>query len=124
MTMRRRVLIAEPDALLLAAYQAFLAAEGVQTVAVTNGVDCRAALRQCPPDVLVLDSDLALGPDGEGLDLLREAREASAVPVLILTSHPEDLTRGGVPLGDYGLLIKPVPPATVAGVIRSLGEPA
>jgi DNA-binding response OmpR family regulator len=120
--MSQRVLLAEPDPVLRAAYQAFLAAEGVQAIAVTNGADVRAALEGAAPAVLILDPD---PPDRGvgGLELLRDAGEACAVRVLILTAHPEALTGGAVPRGDYGVLLKPVPPATVAGVIRSLVEP-
>jgi CheY-like chemotaxis protein len=118
--MRLRVLIADPDEMLLAAYRAFLAGEGVDVRTVTNGLDCLDALRRGQPDVLVLDPDL---PRGSGLDVLAVLGEnIPPVPVLILTSHPERVTESGVPLRDYALLIKPVPPAVVAGVMGTLAE--
>lgn len=108
--------------MLRAAYQAFLTAEGLHALAVTNGGDCLAALRQAPPDVLIIDPELPEGAGGALLDVLRQAGEAPAVRVLILTSHPETVTAEALPGSDYGVLIKPVPPATVAAVVRSLGE--
>jgi DNA-binding response OmpR family regulator len=121
--MRLRVLIADPDKLLLAAYRAFLAAEGVQVVTVANGPDCLAALRQATPDVLILDPEL---PGEAGVGIMRRMREGDvpAVPVLVLTAHPEVISEGGAPSHDYALLLKPVRSATVIGVIRSLAESA
>jgi len=50
-------------------------------------------IAQEPPDAIILDVQL---PDGSGLDLLREIRESSMIPVLMLTalSTPEDVIKG------------------------------
>ena len=118
--MRLRVLIADSDEMLLAAYRAFLAGEGVDVRTAANGLDCLEGLRRGRPDVLVLDPDLGWG---SGLDVLAVMGEdVPAVPVLILTSRPEQVAESAVSLRDYALLIKPVPPAVVAGVIGTLAE--
>lgn len=44
----------------------------------------RQALEQAAFDLLILDLNL---PDGSGLDLLREVRQTSAVPVILLTAN-------------------------------------
>ncbi len=44
----------------------------------------RAALEHGPFDLLILDINL---PDGSGLDLLREVRRTSAVPIILLTAN-------------------------------------
>ena len=44
----------------------------------------RAALEHGPSDLLILDINL---PDGSGLDLLREVRRTSAVPIILLTAN-------------------------------------
>ena len=44
----------------------------------------RAALEHGPFDLLILDVNL---PDGSGLDLLREVRRTSAVPIILLTAN-------------------------------------
>ncbi len=44
----------------------------------------RAALEHGPFDLLILDVNL---PDGSGLDLLREVRQTSAVPIILLTAN-------------------------------------
>jgi DNA-binding response OmpR family regulator len=120
--MRLKVLIGDADPLLLAAYRALLTAEGVQVRTVANGPDCLAALRQAPPDVLILDPEL-LGEAGVGnIRRMREG-EVPALPILVLTTHPEVVAEAGVPIHDCALLLKPVSPATLTGVIRALMEP-
>ncbi len=44
----------------------------------------RRSLAEKPFDLLILDVNL---PDGSGLDLLREVRQSSAVPVILLTAN-------------------------------------
>jgi DNA-binding NtrC family response regulator len=88
----------------------------------TSGLDCLTALRAERPDVLVLDPDLRSGGGLGVLALMGD--DVPAVPVLILTAHPEQVAESAVPLSDYALLIKPVPPAAVARLIRTLAESA
>jgi DNA-binding NarL/FixJ family response regulator len=119
--MKLRILIAEPDELLLAAYRAFLAAEGVEVLAVTNVPDCLVMLRKEAPDLLILDPEPAWEAGAEMNALLGEAKGRPAVPVLLLTSHPEKAAEAAYP-ARCGILIKPVPPALVACIVRTLAE--
>lgn len=118
--MRGHVLIADADELLVAAYRAFLVAEGFQVMAVNNALDCLEALRESPPLALVLDPDLPWGSGTGVLALMREGVEIPAVPVLILASSPTCLTDAVLPFADYAVLFKPVKPSTVAAVVRTL----
>ena len=120
--MRLRVLIAGLDELLLAAYRAFLAAEGVEIITVTNGRDCLASLQRFLPDVLIIDLELPWEP-GTGIKaLVNEGKGLPAVPVLFLTSRPEKVAEIPAHMASCRFMIKPVPPATVASVVRTLAE--
>ena len=66
--MRSQVVIADSNEMLLAAYRAFLSAEGFEAVTVTNGVDCLAAMREAKPCVLVIDPDMPWENDREKTD--------------------------------------------------------
>jgi DNA-binding NtrC family response regulator len=82
-----RVLIADPDRTLLAAYQARLSQEGFEVRTATNGVDCLDALNGFEPDVLVLEPEMPWG-GGEGvLDVMHEVFELPLVPVFVITSR-------------------------------------
>ncbi len=119
--MKLRILIAEPDELLSAAYRAFLAAEGVEVLAVSNVRDCLATLRETAPDLLILDPELTWKCGADIGSLLDEGRDCPAIPVLLLTSRPEKVAAASPP-ARCCLLIKPVSPATVARVVRTLAD--
>ena len=67
---------------------------------------CIAILRGIRPSLIILD--LRLGQD-DGLDLLREIRSHSDVPVIIITGHhPDEIDRiVGLELGADDYIIKP-----------------
>ena len=86
-----------------------------------NLAEARAALTTPPfPDALLLDLHL---PDGSGVDLLRELRQAPAtraLPIMVLTAEGEervlDEARG---LG-ASLVTKPFSPTKLTAQIQSL----
>jgi DNA-binding response OmpR family regulator len=119
--MKMRVVIADRDEMLLAAYRAFLAAEGFEVATATSGAACLEALRQDETTVFVLDPD---PPWDSGLGVLAKLREEklSCPHVLLLTANPSLVAESVVPDRDYALMIKPVPPATVASIVRGLTD--
>lgn len=119
--MKPQVLIADPDELLLAAYRAFLVAEGFEVIAVTSGLACIEVLRRRSVIALILDSELPWGSGVGVLDLLKQER-ISLPPVLLLTSRPARIVESTIPVRDYALLIKPVAPSTVAHVVSTLAS--
>jgi DNA-binding response OmpR family regulator len=122
--MRLRLLIAAADTLLLSVYQAFLVDEAIEMRTATTAADCLDQVRSWTPDVLVLDEDL-LWPCGKsGLDRLREDPGLPPVPVLLLASPPGIPGEEAMPIRDCALLLKPVRPMVLAGVIRILADSA
>ena len=119
--MRSQVVIADSDEMLLAAYRAFLAAEGFDAVTVTNGLDCLGALKKNDPCLLVIDPDIPWG-GGWIVAMMREHADLPVVPVLFLTSRPESVTEAVLPPSRYAILLKPVAPTTVASFVRTLAE--
>jgi len=82
--MMRRILLLEDD---VALGQGICLALNSESAAVThckNLLQGRQALTRTDFDLLVLDVNL---PDGSGLDLLREVRKNSAVPIILLTAN-------------------------------------
>jgi DNA-binding response OmpR family regulator len=114
------VLLADRDGVLVAAYEAFLAAEGFRVAAVTTAADCLRELRSDPPRLLVLDPVLLRGDRG-ALARLAEAPDTPPVPVLVLTERPEDVLGELVPSRPAAVVIKPFAPAALASLVRSLG---
>lgn len=77
------ILLVEDDGEILEENRRRLEAEGYRVSAASGLTEARRAVQEAPPDLAVLDIML---PDGSGLDLCRELRAATPVPVLFLTS--------------------------------------
>ncbi|RZJ26692.1 MAG: two-component system response regulator CreB [Haliea sp.] len=80
--------------------------------------DARRQLAVRPPDVLVLDVGL---PDGSGLDLCRDLRAHSNLPVLMLSAHGEEIDRVlGLELGADDYVSKPFSPRELLARVRGM----
>ena len=79
-----RVLIIDDDERLNALLTEYLTRFGFSVEAVTHPDAGFRALRADPPDLLVLDIML---PDTDGLTVCRKIREASRIPIIMLTAR-------------------------------------
>ncbi|MEU3407808.1 response regulator [Streptomyces sp. NPDC006670] len=79
-----KVLVVEDDAQLVRALRINLEARkfGVETTAEGNTATRLAVMRR--PDVVLLDLGL---PDMDGIDVIREVRKTSSVPILVLSAR-------------------------------------
>jgi DNA-binding response OmpR family regulator len=89
--------------------------------AVTVAADGRAALdtiRRTRPDLVVLD----LGsPEVDGLDVTREVRRTSAVPIVMLTARDDEIDKLlGLELGADDYLTKPFSPRELVARVRAV----
>ena len=73
-----------------------------------DGIDALVMLKNHPMDLIILD---VMMPDMDGFELLREIRQTSEIPVLMLTAkgEAEDRCRG-LELGADDYLVKPFLP--------------
>src|SRR5947209_5494134 len=117
--MRRRVLIADPDPLLRAAYAAFLVPEGFEVATAATAAECLAEARRRTPDLLVIDPELPGGLGG-----MRDDPALPEVPALILTRRsPAVVAEVRPPLRGYAVLMKPVAPGELARLVSAVSEP-
>lgn len=80
----QRILLMEDDAALGQGICLTLKDSSIQIRLCQTLAQGRGALEDGPFDLLILDINL---PDGSGLDLLREVRRTSAVPIILLTAN-------------------------------------
>jgi DNA-binding response OmpR family regulator len=79
-----RALVVEDDVDLAHVVRLYLQRDGMRVTHAVDGIEGWTAFRADPPDVVVLDLGL---PGLDGLTLCRRIREASAVPVVVLTAR-------------------------------------
>jgi len=79
--------------------------QGAEVIAAADGESALELFQQESPDVVILDVGL---PGATGFEICRRLREASDVPILMLTVHGEELDRlRGLGLGADDYIVKP-----------------
>jgi two-component system KDP operon response regulator KdpE len=74
-----------------------LAAQGYRVVEAADGTEALAAVARDKPDLLILDLGL---PDVSGIDIIRDVRRNSTVPIIVLSVREDE--RGKVEALDLG----------------------
>ena len=120
----RLVLILEDEDRIAAILRDYLQREGYATCCINNGNDALPAIREKKPDLILLDVML---PGRNGLDICRDIRQFSQVPILMLTARVEEIDRLlGLELGADDYICKPFSPrevvARVKAVLRRAGN--
>ena len=113
-----RILIVDDDVELCELVQQFLEGEGFRVDVVHNGPAGLERARSGEFALVVLDLML---PGMSGLDVLRNLRRESRVPVLILTARGEDVDRIlGLEIGADDYLGKPFNPRELVARVRAI----
>ena len=119
--MSARLLLLEDDPAIARTVAYALERDGLTVTHSLLVHDARQQLQRTRFDLLVLDVGL---PDGSGLDLLRDVRNAAptaALPVLMLSAHGEEIDRVlGLELGADDYLSKPFSPRELAARVKAL----
>ena len=113
-----RILIIDDDEELCELVSEYLSAEGFEVEAVHDGESgLQKALRD-EQDLVILDVML---PTKNGFDVLRELRQTSKIPVLMLTARGGDTERiVGLETGADDYLPKPFNPRELAARLRAI----
>jgi len=114
------VLIVEDEPQVAASLRELLERDGY-TVRVAGSIaEARRAL-DATIDVMLLDWRL---PDGEGIDLLKEIRKTSDLPVLLVTARVEIIDRVlGLEIGADDYITKPVEPRELLARLKARLRP-
>ncbi len=118
-----KVLLVEDEVEIAKTLELPFANAGFSLIHCLTLAQARAALAEKEFDAILLDLNL---PDGNGIDLCREIRRKSTVPLLILTARRDEVDRiVGLEMGADDYIVKPFSPreivARVSAVIRRQG---
>ncbi|NWF36237.1 response regulator transcription factor [Mariprofundus sp. KV] len=112
------ILMIDDDIELCELMQRFLAGEGFEIACAHNGNSGLEQARTNDFELLILD---IMMPGKNGMDVLRELRGFSTVPVIMLTGRGEEMDRIiGLELGADDYLPKPCNPRELAARIRAI----
>lgn len=112
------VVALDDDALIRTLLSDYLGENELRVTVVSNGAELDAAMARETVDLVVLDLRLQ-GEDG--LQIARRLREASLIPILMLSGHAEEADRiMGLELGADDYLTKPFSPRELLARIRAL----
>jgi two-component system alkaline phosphatase synthesis response regulator PhoP len=113
-----RILVVEDEMQIAQTLRDFLEVAGFEVTVVGDGGAALASARGDKPDLVVLDLGL---PTMDGLDVARELRRSSTVPILMLTARGEEADRiVGLELGADDYLVKPFSPRELVARVRAV----
>ena len=112
------VMIVEDEPAVAGLLQDYLEDAGYRTRTVLHGLQVIDAVKDAGPALILLDVML---PGKNGMDLCREIREFSRVPIIMVTARIEEIDRLlGLELGADDYICKPFSPREVVARVRAV----
>ena len=112
------VLIVEDEPKLAALLVDYLHAAGFATRVLANGLEVMPAVRAAPPALVLLDLML---PGRDGLEICRELRGLTNLPIIMVTARVEEIDRLlGLELGADDYICKPYSPREVVARVKAV----
>lgn len=113
-----KILIVEDEPKLAALLGDYFRASGYEASWIADGREVIPAVKANPPDLIVLDLML---PGRDGLDVCRELRTFTNVPLVMVTARVEEIDRLlGLELGADDYICKPFSPREVVARIKAV----
>jgi len=116
--MRRKILVVEDEPKLANLLRDYLEQAGYEPHCLGDGRKVVPWIRDQTPDLVLLDLML---PGKDGMEIMREIRSFSVVPILMVTSRVEEIDRLlGLELGADDYICKPFSPREVIARVRAV----
>ncbi len=113
-----KILIIDDDRELSSMLAEFLAPDHLELSACVNGEDGLQVLQQQAHDLLILDIML---PGMSGIEVLKQVRQTSDIPIIMLTARGDDVDRIlGLEFGADDYLSKPFNPRELLARIKAI----
>lgn len=116
--MSKKVLVVDDEHKIRELVKLYLDKEGFSVTCAVDGAAALEAWEKDTPDLIVLD---LLLPKVSGLDVCRQIRQSSSVPIIMLTAKTEEVDKLiGLELGADDYVTKPFSPRELVARIRAV----
>jgi DNA-binding response OmpR family regulator len=114
----RTILVVEDEMKIARLVRDYLEHAGFEVIVTGDGNSAIASARGRRPDLIVLDLGL---PGRDGLDVTRELRRSSNIPIVVLTARGDEADRiVGLELGADDYVVKPFSPKELVARVRAV----
>lgn len=114
----KKILIIEDEIELAQMIRNYLVKESYHVEIISDGISAMAAIELSPPDMILLDLML---PGIDGLEILRQLRYQSTIPVIIISAKETEVDRiVGLKLGADDYMVKPFSIKELVARVESL----
>lgn len=115
---KKQILVVEDEPKISNILKDYLENAGYRVVLLSHGNDVLPQIQHSPPDLIILDIML---PGKDGMEICREVRKTSDVPIIMLTARVEEIDRLlGLELGADDYICKPFSPREVVARVKAV----
>lgn len=112
------VLIADDDVQIRELISLYFRKEGFQVIEAADGAEAIVKIQQFQPNMILLD---IMMPILDGLEVCRQIRKTSQIPIIMMTARAEDEDRiMGLELGADDYITKPFNPREVVARVKAV----
>ncbi|MBY5568584.1 response regulator transcription factor [Rhizobium leguminosarum] len=116
--MARRILVVDDEPHIRDVICFALERAGLASMAARNGTEAMTAFRRGNIDLIILDIGM---PDMDGLEVCRQIRKTSALPILFLSARDEEIDRVlGFEIGGDDYVTKPFSPRELVARVKAI----